>query len=114
MNFDLTKPCSDCPFRSDIRFHLAPGRTEDIIDSITRGQGTFSCHKTTVGGECEERQNNKDTQHCAGALIFLEKLDLPNQMMRIMERLGMYDRRKLDMEAPVYESAEEMIEVMDG
>lgn len=46
----------------------------------------------------------KDSQHCAGALIFLEKIEEPHQMMRICERLGMYDRTKLDMDAPVFES----------
>lgn len=39
--------------------------------------------------------------HCAGALIFLEKRNRPNQMMRIAERTGSYDRRTLDMKAPV-------------
>ena len=47
--------------------------------------------------------------HCAGALILLEKLNLPSQMMRIAERLGMYDRRKLDMLAPVFDSFVAMI-----
>jgi pSer/pThr/pTyr-binding forkhead associated (FHA) protein len=41
-------------------------------------------------------------QHCAGATILLERLNRPNQMMRWMERLGGYDRTKLDMDAPVY------------
>lgn len=31
-------------------------------------------------------------------------------MMRISERIGMYDRRKLNMDAPVYDSFAEMIE----
>jgi hypothetical protein len=39
--------------------------------------------------------------HCAGMLIFLEKRNQPTQMMRICERLGLYDRTKLDMAAKV-------------
>jgi len=34
-------------------------------------------------------------------LIYLEKRDMPNQMMRIAEQLGMYDRTQLNMEADV-------------
>ena len=39
--------------------------------------------------------------HCAGALIYLEKRERPHQMMRISERLGMYDYTQLDMTADV-------------
>ena len=65
--------------------------------------GEFACHKTCElteedGGEFTPR---KGSVHCAGALIYLEKRDRPHQMMRICERLGMYDRTKLDMEAEV-------------
>ena len=31
-------------------------------------------------------------------------------MMRISERLGIYDRTQLDMDSPVYDNWEEMIE----
>jgi hypothetical protein len=33
----------------------------------------------------------------------------PHQMMRIAERLGMYDRTKLKMDAPVYDGVVEML-----
>ena len=39
-----------------------------------------------------------------------EKEGQPDQMMRISERLGLYDHSKLDMDAPVYDSWEHMIE----
>jgi hypothetical protein len=50
-------------------------------------------------GNLEARYDK--TPHCAGALIFLEKREEPHQMMRICERLGMYDRTKLNMNANV-------------
>jgi hypothetical protein len=53
-------------------------------------------------GNFEQKPKDK-SPHCAGALIFLEKLDSPHQMMRICERIGYYDRTKLDMTAPVVE-----------
>lgn len=40
----------------------------------------------------------------------LEKMQQPHQMMRIAERLGMYDHTKLNMSAPVYDDVDEMAE----
>lgn len=65
----------------------------------------FPCHQTASSIEDEDgfaefRANDKSV-HCAGALIFNEKRGVANQMMRICERLGMYDASKLNMEAKV-------------
>lgn len=99
MNWNKTAPCDNCPFRSDKPFHLSKGRVREIQAGCVRG--TFPCHKTTEAGGCEDP---KAETHCAGALILMEKLEQPSQMMRIAERLGMYDRTKLKMEFPVYDS----------
>lgn len=107
MKYDLTSPCGNCPFRTDIDFYLRPERVEEICDSLEQGQ-TFSCHKTN-DTDGEETIETDSSQHCAGAMIMLEKMERPNQMMRICERLGMYDRKKLNMEAPVFDDTEEMI-----
>lgn len=97
MKFDLKTPCKDCPFikGSATNTTLAEGRLDEIVEDISYG-AHFICHKTL------ELPSN-DQQHCAGALIYLERDDNPNQMMRIAERLGMYDRRKLDMGANIIE-----------
>jgi hypothetical protein len=109
MNFDLTAPCKDCPFRTDITFYLDTERVEGICDSLTEG-ATFSCHKTnSFDDDNGEAIETKKTQHCAGALIMLEKMEQPNQMMRIMERVGEYDRTKLKMDAPVFDDAHAML-----
>lgn len=68
--------------------------------------GEFPCHKTADVDEGDEGSSgdyvaNENSVHCAGALIFNEKRDQSNQMMRIRERLGFYDRTKLDMKAKV-------------
>lgn len=106
MNYDLVRPCDNCPFRVDcLEGWLGEERAEEIIDAITAKQATFACHKTTEAGGKRGGQE----QHCAGAMIMLEKLEQPNQMMRIMERLGGYDRTKLDMDAPVFDDPEEFI-----
>jgi len=110
VNMNMTKPCKDCPFRTDVTPYLTPARAEEICDAITRQQMTFSCHETTG----IKRPNKGEEEHCAGALIMLEKIERPNQWMRWMERLGFYNRHKLDMEAPVYDKPEGMIEAHES
>lgn len=107
MNYDLTTPCGLCPFRNDSgRLTVA---AETLFD-FSRGE--FACHQTCTDEKDEdsfEILQNADgsSQHCAGALIFLEKQNKSHQMMRICERLGRYDRTRLDMNAPVFASIEE-------
>lgn len=110
MKFDLRKPCANCPFRTDINFPLAQERVEQIVEAITDLDQTFACHKTVKHDDDGEHVHSKNEQHCAGALILLERIQRPNQMMRIAERCGFYDRHKLEMDAPVFGSADEMIE----
>jgi len=112
MKYELTNPCGNCPFRSDIRAFLNPARAREIARSLDRGE--FPCHKTTVPGSGdngdEDLVGTEDSQHCAGALILLEKMERPSQMMRICERLGFYDRTKLNLDAPVFDSLVEWID----
>jgi len=108
MEYGLTSPCDNCPFRSDIQSYLRPERVREIQQSLVRSE--FPCHKTMAyDGEDGAPQETAHTQHCAGALILLERLELPSQMMRICERLSLYDRRKLNMKAPVFDSFDEMV-----
>lgn len=113
MNFNMKKPCANCPFRNDKPEQdgwLGEDRAEEIAASITVHQQSFPCHKTTIDSGEYGRDAGKDSEHCAGALIMLEKMDRPNQMMRISERLGMYDRNALDMDSPVFDNSYEFVE----
>lgn len=104
MKYDLRKPCDLCPFRNDEKRLW-------VAESTLRGMasGEFCCHKTGVESEDGSAiVPTEKSQHCAGALIMLEKMNQPHQMMRICERLGMYDRSKLDMTAPVFGSFAEV------
>lgn len=112
MKFDLIRPCAKCPFRSDVPGFLHPERATEIADALLAGH-VFSCHATVDYDAMPEdefdeeeeqtlRMPGKDEQHCAGAMIFLEAQNRPNQMMRIGERCRFYDRTKLDMDAPVF------------
>ncbi len=109
MKYTKTAPCDNCPFRSDKPFHLGRGRVREIQAGLQRGD--FPCHKTTVdsGSDDGDRISTEESLHCAGALILLEKLEQPSQMMRICERVGLYDRTKLKMASPVYDTWEAMV-----
>lgn len=106
MKYNLYKPCADCPFRSDRRPFIRADRAEEILES----DAPFPCHKTVDYSEDCDGRETENTQHCAGVLILLEHENRPHQMMRIAERLRLYDRSKLDMSAPVYESIDDCIE----
>lgn len=106
MNFNLKKPCADCPFRTDKPHQkgwLGRERAQEIADAITQLDGTFTCHKTL-------QQPQALQQHCAGAMIMLEHLEQPNQMMRIAERLGLYDHTQLNMTAPTHSTVEDFVD----
>jgi len=109
MNFNLKKPCSDCPFRCDVEPYLTKDRVLDICNAMISEQKTFACHKTT--GIDGEKYKKSAVEHCAGALVFLETLNRPNQMMRIADRLGYYDRTKLNMKSPVFKTVKKMVSV---
>lgn len=110
MLYNLKKPCGDCPFRTDVVPYLTRARAEEISTSIL-GDDSFSCHKTsTLKGKTN---SGSDVQHCAGAMIIMEKMEKPNQGMRIMERIGMYDSRQLDMKSPVFNDFYEFIIAQD-
>lgn len=106
MKFNLKKPCPKCPFRNDIKPYIRAAR----VDEITRQPGIFTCHETLEHDEEGESCISEGSSACAGFLILMEKEGQVNQMMRISERLGLYDRNKLDMDAPVYDSIDEMID----
>jgi hypothetical protein len=94
MNYAKTTPCPDCPFLTGTEHAYTDERLAEFAS------GAFPCHKTTRI-ESNEFQATKESQHCAGALIYNEKRDQSHQMMRIAERMGIYDYSKLDMEASV-------------
>lgn len=116
MKYDMVRPCAHCPFRNDIRPFLTQASAARIARSLLSDK-TFSCHETINyeamdddDEDCGWHVPGPNERHCAGAMIILERQDNPNQMMRIAERLGMYDRTKLDMEAPVYRNFREFVD----
>lgn len=102
--FAAVRPCKHCPFRTDIAPFLRPERAREIADSLDRGED-FLCHKTVDyhDGDGCEIADTSSAASCAGAMIICETQNRPTQAMRIGERLGLYDRHALDMDAPVYD-----------
>jgi hypothetical protein len=96
MNYNLTTPCADCPYLIKMQRGFTLQRLFELA-----GEGSFHCHKTgTQDEETGDFQPTATSSHCAGMLIFFEKR-APNQMMRIAERLRLYDPHKLDLTAKV-------------
>lgn len=93
MKYTLTTPCAQCPFLESM-----VGFSVEQLEGFA--SGSFHCHQTGTWrrGKAERLPGSLA---CAGALIYLEKRERSNQMMRIMERLGFYDRSKLNMQAAV-------------
>lgn len=109
MDFKLKRPCSNCPFRTDIVFPLSADRAREIADSLE--QETFPCHKTVdYGLEDPVDQLNDGTQHCAGAAIMRLKMNRPGRMIQIAERLGLCDLSSYDLSAAVFSDDRDFIE----
>lgn len=96
MNYTQTVPCKQCPFLNEYKKGYSLKRLREFAS------GEFPCHKSAeVNEETGDFEATKKSVHCAGALIFLEKRNQPHQMMRIAERLGMYDYTKLNLKADI-------------
>lgn len=112
MKYEMVKPCANCPFRREGFIPLQAERVEEIAEGMLQTQGhTFACHKTTESDpDGNDRVITNESQHCGGALIFAEKNGNATQMMRICERLGMYDARKLEPHHDlVFDDLDEML-----
>lgn len=107
--YSLRGPCSNCPFRSDKPFYLDPDRVDEIADAIL-ADASFTCHKTVDYDD--EPFVGERGRECGGEMVTLEREGRANQGMRIAERFGFYDRERLDMDAPVYDSIDEWREAM--
>jgi hypothetical protein len=118
MNFDMKKPCHNCPFLKVGGIRLRKVRARDIAKNSLSDQGkTFTCHLTTVQSEVDDLDmvDGPNAAHCAGALIFSEKQGKVTQMMRIAERLGIYDPKPImadkEVVGSVFDSLKEMVRV---
>ena len=118
MDYKLIRPCSNCPFRSDLPANQRGWlnhRIVEIVENTVLGNSAFTCHKTLKGEWNEDEEGNgyytpsQGEQHCAGALIMANNVGRlwHNQATRMAERFGMFDFDKLDTSAPVFKTVDE-------
>lgn len=109
-----TKCCAKCPFRKDVAPYITPEAAEEFLTGEL-----FTCHETIGYGEDDYGNETHDMtkgQTCAGWLAMRENMEengtMPvSQMMRIAERLGLYDRGQMtEARAMVYDDMDEMID----
>lgn len=102
--YTLKAPCDNCPFRTDVDFHLNPERVRDIADSLEDGD-PFMCHKTVnYDGEREPIVNK--TRVCAGARATQANEGIVAQLEQLTDRFG-FGVQELDPDLPVHDSVEE-------
>lgn len=118
MRYDMKRPCDNCPFLKTGGIRLGKSRIREIVRTVTDSQGaTFSCYATVDYNKLDEDEDTythhptEDERHCAGGLIFAEKQKKASQMVRIAERLGLYDYKRLDQDAfpLVFDSLAQML-----
>lgn len=75
IDWDLTKPCNDCPFLKASPFHEGVASSFPIYcDSIANGTFAHTCHKTDTRAACDGPHSwSGKAKHCAGAILMLLK-----------------------------------------
>ena len=114
MKMDLTDPCGSCPFRTDWDCHLDPKVADNMVKSVREGN-SLACWETV--GEYDDNGlpvYSEHEQHCAGALIILEKNRyMPRPpWMRFMQKIGRYRPSLLNMAAPVFGQFYQFVDAM--
>lgn len=98
--YNVTSPCSECPFRKDIKPYLTKARAQQLVTKVIKGDNTFTCHKTL---------KNPIKSHCSGAVHLIVKEDHPNRSLYTARILGLYkeDFRNPDL---VFDNAQQFID----
>jgi hypothetical protein len=106
--FVRTRPCDNCPFKvgQGEKFCLGTERVLEILNATA-----FQCHKTVDYSQWDDPRGRQgpNPQQCAGVMSLLHRAKMPNQIMQIGERLGMFDPSKLD-HSQVYRTVQDAIE----
>ena len=106
MKYTMSNPCNECPFRRDRAGFLHRSRAQDIADGLLAlGEKChpFVCHKTL-------NRTDIDEQHCAGALILLEKTGRPHLAMILGRQLREYVGSPNVDHPHVFDSMKEFVE----
>lgn len=107
MQYTKTRPCDNCPFRKEGGVKLRNSRRAEEVANAEE----FPCHKSCVSDDEGDLVKGESSVACAGHLLYREKIGEPTQMMRIAERMGLYDCSKLDLslQCRIIDKPEDMI-----
>jgi len=95
MNYNLIDPCEECPFLKDCSVEIPLTKKQAILHRLLREEKAYGCPKY--------EKEYRGGQHCAGALIFLLKIDKA-PIHIVLASYVMYDPSDMDLTLPVYES----------
>ena len=112
VHMNLKKPCGEmCPFRRDcLPGWLGHDRAKGIALALEDG-AVFSCHKTVnYDDDDEPNRSTSNHEHCAGAMLTLMKEGRENTWMQVAERLGYWDRSRMEDEGNTFDNLDEFIE----
>jgi hypothetical protein len=111
IRYDLKKPCADCPFRKDAKYH--GGVMSDLPKYIEKGNAkelVHTCHKTDPRSDSPEGQKyTGEVQHCAGLLLMMhqnQRLIGPHQLSAWLTKK--WDRDSMDTSIKVFKNLKEM------
>ena len=90
----LSKPCPGCPFTADSI--VSPARTKSIVETATRTDGNFICHKSVAGPTRVERLPERMT--CRGFFDSVHMKTGTGQILRIIGRMGGFTEVELTEE----------------
>ena len=110
LSFNLKAPCRDCPFRSDIRPYL-PQSTSRTVRPRSRTHDLRLPRDRSLSATQRQARpfqpSNSASLH--RRLILMHKTECQGDLQQLAERLEFYDRGELRMDAPVYDTFEQMI-----
>jgi hypothetical protein len=115
LGWKLRSPCAECPFKTTTPFH--EGVAADLPATLTammEERFAHTCHRTDPRSDYKGAKRYRgQVQHCAGALIMMERSGRVSLPMADAIASGALDPNKLDMKAPVY-TIREMIDAYLG
>jgi len=126
MEFNLKRPCKNCPYRKDCPpGWLGATRATELAKDVILGDKPFPCHKTVnyeawqdaeeEAGEPLEYSYDGKEQFCAGALIMEKKYNQGgNLSIRIARMFGRFKYENLKGEDLVFDSTAKFIRHHSG
>lgn len=97
-----TRPCSNCPFRTDKPFYLPIERKLEIANNVL-ADGFFPCHKANL-----EAAKLDDSIPCKGAAKFIENVR-GDYRANVCFRLSHESIGIVDNSVPVYKSKKDFL-----